>query len=260
MCEVATAVDSLLEYYNQIKHGNVNQVAEKLYNLRITSREAPSSLPWLNNLLRDRLHKHDHHINPMYIDLLANRLDKQRLEAFISEYYWGSGYGFQREVINLVYKTTDDESFKEYLKLILIEEQKPRPHYMIFQEVITALGFQLKQRKPISLKFVQNQHEGYSSNVYHAFGYALGIEVEADYQISLLACALSNLYPDEISTHEYFEIHIDTSGEEMHAKETCLSIEKLIQSEQDIQTVIFGFDTAIRDTGTFLHEIRETLQ
>src|SRR5579871_3388341 len=186
MMEVTTAVDTLLEYYNEIKHENVNQIAEKIYHLRIASREAPSSLPWLNKLLRTRIYELGHHINPMYMDLLANRLNKDRLENFISEYYWGSGYGFQREVINLVYKSTSNKLFKEYLKVILQEEQTPRPHYIIFQELITLLGMELKKRKPISVKFVQNQYEGYSKDIHYAFGYALGIEVEADYQIALL--------------------------------------------------------------------------
>ena len=180
MVEVTTAVDTLLEYYGTIKHENVLQVAEKLYHLRIASRVAPSTLPWLNNLLRSHIHEQGHHINPMYMDLLANRLDADMLENFISEYYWGSGYGFQREVINLVYKITPHKAFKDYLKIILKEEQQPRPHYIIFQEVIVALGMTLKPRKSISLEFVKNQYNGYASNLFYALGYALGIEVEAD--------------------------------------------------------------------------------
>ena len=261
MYDISTAVDSLLDYYHKIQHDDVIQIAEKLHQLRIGSRDNPSSLPWLNNLLKTRLYEHSHHLNPMYMDLLAKRLNRNNLETFISEYYWGSGYGFQREVINLVYKSNNiHPSFKEYLKLILKEEQKPRPHYIIFQEVITDLGFKLKERNNISVKFVQNQYEGYSSDIYHAFGYALGIEVEADYQIALLACALSNDFPDVVANHEYFEIHVDASGEETHAKETCFSIEKLVESDLNKEAVIVGFDKAIQDTSTFMHEIREILQ
>ncbi|HVT63351.1 MAG TPA: hypothetical protein VHD33_07705 [Legionellaceae bacterium] len=259
MLDVTTALDALLEFYNDIKQENVLYIAEKLYHLRISSREAPSSLPWLNHLLRAHIHEKKHHTHPMYMDLLANRLDRNMLENFISEYYWGSGYGFQREVINLVYKSTPHRAFKDYLKIILKEEQKPRPHYMIFQEVIAALKMSLKERKDISLKFVNNQYNGYSSNIYYSLGYALGIEVEADYQIALLTCALSNTYYDEVSNHEYFDIHVDTTGEEAHAKETCLWIEKLITSEDDTQNVISGFDMAIQDTSTFMHDIRAIL-
>lgn len=259
MVEVATALDTLLEYYDEIKHEDVHQVAEKLYHLRISSRDAPSSLPWLNQLLRAHIHEQGHHINPMYMDLLANRLDRDTLENFISEYYWGSGYGFQREVINVAYKSTTSKPFKDYLKLILREEQKPRPHYLIFQEVIAALGMTLKPRQAMSLKFVRNQYAGYANDVFYALGYALGIEVEADYQIALLTCALSQSYFSAVSNHEYFEIHVDTTGEEAHARDTCISIESLIASEHDVKSVISGFDMAIRDTGTFMHDIREML-
>lgn len=259
MLEATTALDSLLAYYGEIKHESAHQIAEKLYEIRISSREEPSSLPWLNKLLKAHIHEQGHHVHPMYMDLLANHLDRTMLEDFISEYYWGSGYGFQREVINLVYKSTPHQAFKDYLKVILREEQKPRPHYMIFQEVISALKMTLKERKDISLKFVKNQYDGYSNNIHYSLGYALGIEVEADYQIALLTCALSNSYYDEVSNHEYFEIHVDTTGEEAHAKETCLWIEKLIISENDAKNVIAGFDKSIRDTATFLYEIRAIL-
>ena len=258
--EVSTALESLLEYYEGIKHQDVNRVAEKLYQLRVMTRDAPSSLPWLNSLLRNRIHDLGHHINPMYMDLLARRLDRSQLERFISEYYWGSGYGFQREVINLVYKSTTNQPIREYLKVILREEQKPRPHYIIFQEFIAAIGMQILPRKSVSVTFVRNQHDGYSGNMCHAFGYALGIEVEADFQIALLTCALSGVYPDVIVSNEFFEIHVDTSGEEAHAKETCIAIEKMVHSERDIEAVTSGFDTAILDTNAFMRGIRATLQ
>lgn len=259
MFEVTTALDTLLGYYDKIKHEDVNKVAEKLYALRVSSREAPSSLSWLNNLLRSRIYHLGHHTHPMYMDLLANYLDKAMLENFLSEYYWGSGYGFQREVINLVYKSTPHPSFKNYLKMILKEEQKPRPHFIIFQEFIATLNMTIKDRLDMSVKFVKNQKDGYSSNIYYSLGYALGIEVEADYQIALLTCALSNVYYDEVSNHEFFEIHVDTTGEEAHAKDTCQWIEKLITSDEDIQNVVSGFDKAIKDTSNFMHEIRASL-
>lgn len=112
MLEATTALDSLLAYYGEIKHESTHQIAEKLYEIRISSREEPSSLPWLNKLLKAHIHEQEHHVHPMYMDLLANHLDRTMLEDFISEYYWGSGYGFQREVINLVYKSTPHQAFR----------------------------------------------------------------------------------------------------------------------------------------------------
>jgi hypothetical protein len=259
MIEVATSLDALLDFYTEHKNLSAPMFAEKLYHLRVSSRKSPSSQAWLNHLYKYRIFELRHHVNPMYIDLLESKLDFRAMEIFLSEYYWGSGYGFQREVINNAYKVTIIPAFKEYLKLILREEQNPRQHYIIFQEYIASLGMKILDRQDASVVFSHKQLRGYNEDICSAFGYALGIEVEADYQISLLSCALSNGYRDSLYDNEFFELHLDFSGEEAHAIETCRAIEQSMKSEADAEKVRSGFDQAITDTGLFLSAIRAML-
>lgn len=253
-------VNNLLAISKNNKLGSTKEFAEKLYHVRVGSRPDASTHVWLNHLLKNRIHELEHHLHPLYLELLNNQLSTQQIQDFISEYYWGSGYGFQREVINEAYKLTSNKLFKNYLKTILKEEQQPRQHYIIFTEFIHEIGMKVLPRKEISRSFSKKQFNGYNNDINYAFGYALGIEVEADYQISLLCCALSKRYEKEITNNEFFEIHIDPTGEIAHAAETCESINELLLGDNDHQKIMQGFDQAIIDTGNFLSEIHETLQ
>lgn len=257
--KAGSQLGALIDFYNKIKHTSPTNVAEQLFSLRVSSRRSPSSQEWLNDLVKHRISELKHHIHPLYLDLLDCKLNKQQMETFLSEYYWASSYAFQREVINVVYTETSNPSLKEYLRYILKEEQDPRPHQIIFSELIVELGMQVQERKKISHEFSAKQYAAYSGNTHYTFGYMLGVEVEADYQIGLLACALSNSYLEAVHNNCFFDVHIDPSGEEAHAIATCELIESHVSKESELKELAKGFDQAICDTSDMLTSIRGIL-
>lgn len=90
------------------------QLPEWIYNQRISARHDPSSLKWLNDLLKLRMKSLSHIDNPMYLALLENKLNAEQLAHFMCKYYWGSGYGFQRLVLPEVQNKNGNAVWKDY--------------------------------------------------------------------------------------------------------------------------------------------------
>lgn len=236
------------------------KMAQQIYGERITSRADPSRLPWLNQLLKCGMLEHGHVENAMYTALLSGSMSSSELEAFLRPYYWGSSQGFNKTVLPAALKAHCDENWRSYIKSIIREENTPSCHSTMFLNFVESLGFDVGDEPEASQRFVERLIAGYSAKLGFALGYALGVETEADFQISVIYSAFMQHFPQITRRDEFFATHMSEYGEEAHAKATCESIEALIADGAIARAdVTDGFNAAIVDTRDFVCEIHVEL-
>lgn len=254
------AADRYFQHFDRLPdQGGPRVQAGLLYDTRITNREPATSHAWLDGITRRRMLELGHVDNPMYLRLLAGELDEDQWDRFLSEYYWGSGYGFQRVVLKEALSAGFGERWKDYIQSIIREECKPSPHYRMFTDFIAACGFTVRPQGTASRDFIAAQVVGYRKEACFSWGYAMGIEFEADFQISLLAVALRERFAAALASTPFFDIHMDREGEQLHAELTLNGIAKVCRSPEDERQVDAGFSQAILDTGAFMEAILRTL-
>ncbi|AXE36236.1 hypothetical protein [Chromobacterium phragmitis] len=232
-----------------------------LYKTRVGNRKDASTLGWLNELLRTGMARLGHIANDMYCDLLDGRMSHEGWSLFLREYYWGSGYGFQRVVLPAAAKGSSNDIWRTYIKSIIYEENMPSSHCDMFKTFMQSIGVEVGDLPGSAAAFNQKMLSGYSGSLGHSMGYALGIETEADFQIALLFVSLRAEYEEQVEHTEFFRIHMSESGEELHAQETCASIEQLLDqglcTEAEIKQ---GFRQAIVDTRDYMLAIRASVR
>lgn len=231
------------------------------YETRVAHRKDASALAWLNDLLRKGMSGLDHIHNEMYCDLLTGHLTHEELGQFLGEYYWGSGYGFQRVVLPAAAKGSSNDTWRAYLKSIIYEENTPSSHCEMFKSFIESLDFEVGKMPESAAAFNQKMLAGYGAPLGYALGYALAVETEADFQIALLFAALRDKYEEQVETTEFFRVHMSEYGEELHAQETCAAIEELLDQGLCAESEIrLGFQQAITDTRDYMRAIRASIR
>jgi hypothetical protein len=231
------------------------------YETRVGNRKDASSLGWLNSLLRTGMVGIDHINNAMYCDLLGGQLTHEEWGKFLREYYWGSGYGFQRIVLPAAVKGSGNDIWRAYIKSIIHEENTPESHCGLFKSFIESLGFEIADMPESSDVFNKKMLEGYTGSLGHSLGYALAIETEADFQVALIFAALRAHYEQHVENTSFFHIHMSEYGEELHAQETCRAIEQLLKQGLCTQSEIEqGFQRAIIDTRDYMRAIRASVR
>jgi hypothetical protein len=219
--------------------------------LRLTRRTRVSKNEQIDFVHRSLILTHPVLTNSMYERLLQGDLNLKALELFFNDYFFASAKGFLKSVLPQAIKAHKDELWKEYIQQIITEECTPRPHYLIFQDFLR--NCELSPKQPIIAdQFICNMIAGYRSDIPFALGYALGIEVEADYQICLLNDCLNHYFPREMEKTTWFDIHLDEAGEEEHAKITVEVIEHFCKTEDSINYLQQGFLQACNDTNSFM--------
>lgn len=255
-----TTMETTLAAAQGIAPGTARSAANQLYHERISSRDDPSTLPWLNRLLKHGILDLEHIENPMYLTLLDGQMSSRAFESFLQPYYWGSSQGFNKKVLPAALKAHTNENWRAYIKSIIREENTPSCHSTMFSNFVRSLGYDVGERPDTAQRFVDRLIAGYSADLGFALGYALGVETEADFQIAVIHNALIRQFPNVIARDEFFTIHMDESGEEAHAKATCESIEQLIADGSiEANQVAEGFNAAILDTREFVCDIHAAL-
>lgn len=241
--------------------GSVTEQLEWIYKRRIDDRADPSSVDWLNDLIKNGARGCEHIDNEMHVEILGNLLSDSELEKFLAAYYWGSNYGFNKIVLPNTLRSSRNELFRSYIKGIIREEMTPSSHWRIFERFLASLGFQAGDMPRSAEIFIQRNSAGYQADLGHAVGYALAVEVESDFQLSLIALALLARYPEQMAATEFFDIHLDSSGEEEHARATCQTIEMMIEAgEYQRSDIEKGFRQAILDTRDFMEAMRQDVK
>jgi hypothetical protein len=199
--------------------------------------------------------------NRMYQALFAEDLPRRQVELFLSEYYHGSIAGFLREVMPLALDAHGDPRWSAYIRQIRLEESKPRNHAILFEEFMASVGVTARPPRAPALEFIAASKRGYTRSLPHACGYALAVEVEADYQIAVVAAfARRSFGAGSVAANVWFDIHLDETGEEEHARQSVALSELAVTDASDFQELVTGFEQACRDTERFMHALHELMR
>lgn len=240
---------------------SASERATWFYKTRVGNRKDASSLGWLNDLLRTGMMGLDHVTNDMYCDLLDGRMSHKEWGLFLREYYWGSGYGFQRVVLPAAAKGWSNDVWRTYIKSIIYEENMPSSHCDMFKAFMQSIDVEVSDIPESAAAFNQKMLAGYGATPGYSLGYALAVETEADFQIALLFAALRAEYEEQVEHTEFFRIHMSEYGEELHAQETCAAIEQLLEQGMCAETEVKqGFRQAIVDTRDYMRAIRASIR
>ncbi|AXQ99550.1 hypothetical protein [Pseudoalteromonas piscicida] len=194
--------------------------------------------------------------NEMYRKLSEDKFSQEQCEVFLSEYFYGSNKGFIEDVLPAAQKEIKNPFYREYIKSIRKEEFDPKCHSELYLEMLDEIGVSIKKRQRASEKFIERSVLGYTECPFKASGYALAVEVEADYQMAIVYDFIKRHFDNEkIDNNLFFEVHLDEDGEEEHARQTIEMAEGIVKSDEEFELFKQGFETACRDTEQYMLDI-----
>ncbi|KZN63281.1 hypothetical protein N473_17790 [Pseudoalteromonas luteoviolacea CPMOR-1] len=217
----------------------------------------------------DRLdHIHRHYIedqsvlfNEMYRTLAEDKLSNEQCEVFLSEYFYGSNKGFIEDVLPAAQREIKNPFYREYITHIRKEEFDPKCHSELYLEMLEEIGVSIKERQAASEKFIERSVLGYTECPIKASGYALAVEVEADYQMAIVYDFIKRHFDKEtINNNLFFEVHLDEDGEEEHARQTIEMAEAIVKSDEEFELFKQGFDAACQDTEQYMLDILKLVE
>ncbi|WP_153009669.1 hypothetical protein [Mastigocoleus testarum] len=229
---------------------------ESILSRRIKSKRRVASLDFLDRIHRFEVCEHPVIANRMYASLLSGKLTKEGFQAFFNDYYHASSCGLflaMRQSLNAY----DNNDWRSYIKNMLLEETHPRLHSDLLKEFIEDCDLEVNQFPKVGEKFINDMLKGFTSDIYFALGYSLAIEVEGAYEIDLIQESCSSLFSEQLENTIWFDIHLDSTGEEEHANHAVETIEKIVHSESDLQKLYQGFIKGCDDTFNFMESLFE---
>jgi hypothetical protein len=231
---------------------NINGL-EALIESRLRHRVRYAQRDEFDRVHRELILRQSLLFNPMYQALFADELRPRQVALFLSEYYHGSIAGFLREVMPLALNAYQEPLWGAYIRQIRLEESKPRNHAILFEEFMASVGVVVDPPRAPALEFIAASKRGYTLNLPHSCGYALAVEVEADYQIAVVAAfARRHFGAGAVAGNTWFDTHLDVTGEEEHARQTVVLSEVAVKDAADFQEFVLGFEHACRDTERFM--------
>lgn len=233
---------------------SVDERIEKLIELRLRRRQRPTELsPRLTWLVSEAIFDQPVLRNDMYRLLLEGRMSDGALETFLSEYHYASCLGFTT-VVGEAARLCEQPQVRSYLQSIHDEEHSPRPHHRMLEDFIHGCDFELSE-PTLAHDFVASSLVGFTKSVPYALGYSLGVEIEADYQIALLATALLPRFEGEMAEDQWFNVHLGADGEEFHSQLCVASIVESRFDETHFGELEAGFIASGRDTAAFMNAL-----
>jgi hypothetical protein len=148
---------------------------------------------------------------------------------------------------------------QRYLRAIIHEESTPRVHHVMFREFLELCDW-VEEPPVVGSDYVRDLQAGYGADLPFALGYALAIEVDADLHIAVLAAAVSRAYPKAARQTEWFDVHLDPTGEEQHASMTVDAIEDVCSSPSYLARAESGFRRGCSDTHRYFARIDRQIE
>ena len=227
---------------------------ESILNRRIKSKRRVASLDFLDRIHRFEICEHPVLANRMYESLLSQKLTQKGLQVFFNDYYHASSHGLfvvMRQALNAY----DNENWRGYIKSMLVEETHPRLHSDLLKEFIQDCDIKIGKSPVVGQKFIDDMFKGFTTDICFALGYSLAIEVEGAYEIDLIQESCSSVFPEQLKNTIWFDIHLDSTGEEEHANHAVEVIEKIVDSESGLQRLHQGFLKGCDDTFDFMESL-----
>lgn len=248
---------NLNEYSSKVTQMDAVLLTEKMesiLNRRIKSKRRVASLDFLDRIHRFEICEHPVIANRMYRSLLSGKLTKEGFQAFFNDYYYASCHGFFWVVLRQALDAYSNKTWRSYIKSMLAEENRPCSHAQLLKEFIEDCGMRVGE-SVVGQKFIDDMLKGFTMDISFALGYSLAIEVEGAYQIDLIQESCSSLFSEELENTIWFDIHLDSTGEEEHANYAVEVIEKIVDSESGFQKLHQGFIKGCDDTFNFMESL-----
>ena len=135
------------------------------------------------------------------------------------------------------------------------EESTPTPHWVMCNDLLRSFGGRIGIPGAPARRYAEEQLAGYMDDLPFACGYALGVEVQAGFEIAVLYRALNAHYPCRIARTGFFHVHLANGEEEEHAEASVRLIEAVIAEGGAVERVEAGFRKYLDDVDAFMRGI-----
>jgi len=239
--------------------------ADRLHRLRrgrLEGLRKASNLEWLTRLVvGGAARRGGHPDNAMHVALTDGSLTEGEFAQFLAAYYWGSRHLLNETVPSATPGGQDNAWYREYIKALVIQEDGPEGRRGILKRYLQSLEFDAGEVPESAEAFVERTVEGYRADLGRAIGYALAVEVESDFQLSLIAHALMQRFPRATAETVYSDLLLDTGREVERARSLCSAIEGLLGAHEISQAdVEAGFVRAVEDAREFMLGLYQELK
>ena len=101
----------------------------------------------------------------------------------------------------------DNVAWKSYMAHIEEEESTPTPHWVMCDDLLRSFGGRIGTPGAPARRYAKEQLAGYLDDLAFACGYALGVEVQAGFEIAVLCRALNQHHPCRVARSGFFHQH-----------------------------------------------------
>lgn len=204
-------------------NSELNETINRLINKTLKNRNRIAISDNLDQIHRFEILSHSLLKNQMYCALLESN-NPALFEIFFHGYYYASCHSYMHKVLRNALYAYENKIWRNYIKQIITEECQPQPHSLLLKEFMDDCGFRNFGDDLTGETFIDAMKNGFSLNLPFALGYSLAIEVEGGYQIALIEEACKRMFPSQTQKTIWFQIHLDSTGEEEHAALTVRTI------------------------------------
>lgn len=237
---------------------------ERLRRLRRARSEAlgeVTGLSWLNRLVVGGPPAQDGPGSTMHVALADGSLTDAEFAQFLAAYYWGA----QHQLGDVAPIGEPERGahawYREYIKSLIMQEDGPDGRRGILGRYLRSLALEPGEIPESAEAFVERAGRGYRADLGRALGYALAVEVESDFQLSLIALALTRRFPRATAETVLSDLRLDTGREAERAHALCGAIEVLLVSHEIVRAdVEAGFVRAVADEREFMLGMYEELK
>ena len=214
----------------------------------------------LDELHRTRILSHPVVGNSFYVNLLDNRFSEKAIRRFLSEYINGSTGYFYMAIVPQAARRHDHPAWRTYMAHIEEEESTPTPHWVMCNDLLRGFGGRIGIPGAPARRYAEEQMKGYLDDLPFACGYALGVEVQAGFEIAVMYRALNEHHPCRVARTGYFHVHLANDEEEEHSEASVRLIESVVADGGAIERIEAGFMKYLDDVDTFMRDMDVTLQ
>jgi hypothetical protein len=241
-----------LKVLDQLIPDNSGNVLQQISDTYLVARHRVATSDEVDSIHRATILEHPVVKNPLYTALAQRKISKEHFQTFSPQYLAASTKYFFTDIVPAARRLHTSDDWQEYTQHILDEESTPMPHHKMFEKLVLNCGGQVVEPNEAAQKYASAMMKGYTADSPFAAGYALGVEVQAGYEIALLYYGLSPLFPMQVKRSDFFRVHLGDGQEDEHAEASVALIESSCKNEADFQRAKAGFVQFCDDANAFM--------
>lgn len=241
-----------LKILDQLTPDSTGNVLGQISDTYLVARNRVAASDEVDAIHRATILDHPVVKNPLYTALAERRISKEQFQKFSPQYLAASTRYFFTDIVPAARRLHTTAEWQEYTQHILEEESTPIPHHKMFEKLVVNCGGSVAEPNAAAQDYASAMMNGYTADSPFAAGYALGVEVQAGYEIALLYYGLSPLFPVQVKRSDFFRVHLGDGQEDEHAEASVALIESSCHSEADFQRAKQGFIQFCDDANSFM--------